>query len=66
MQEFRSWESFHAPNGELQFESQIGEKQTNETYFSSVRGPESMRGLGWAHIPVTLRFGIMKVQHTFT
>lgn len=29
-------ESFHAPNGELQFESQIGEK----TYFSSVRGPE--------------------------
>lgn len=51
-------ESFHAPNGELQFESQIGEK----TYFSSVRGPEP----GGALIPVALRLGILKVQHTAT
>lgn len=40
-------ESFHAPNGELQFESQIGGKQT---HFSPVHGPEPVCcGGGDAH-----------------
>lgn len=52
-------ESFHAPNGELQFESQIGGKPT--LALSVV-----LNQWGAALIPVTLRLGIMKVQHTAT
>lgn len=51
-------ESFHAPNGELQFESQIGEKPTLALSVVLNRGG--------ALIPVALRLGILKVQHTAT
>lgn len=41
--------------------AKLGENK--QTYVSSVRGPEPVGG---APIPVTLRLGIMKVQHTAT